>query len=279
MNKKKSTKPLLKWAGGKTQLLSKIVPKMPKQYGKFIEPFIGGGALFFHVQPTSSVIADINPELINLYKTVAHEADKLIEALHCLQNNEDEFYRLRALDWIKLTNVEAAARTIFLNKTCFNGLYRVNKKGKFNVPYNKNKNAKIIDELTIIEDSKLLKNSKIICGDYRNVLKENATTGDFIFLDPPYLPIASKANFTNYTKESFSIDDHINLGNEISRLNEIGCHVILTNSNHPMVYEQYKNSEIDLVKTHRNISSNSLTRNGEDLIITFNNIDRVKNES
>jgi DNA adenine methylase len=150
------TRPLLKWAGGKTQLLGEIVPKIPKKYGHYIEPFLGGGAVFFAVRPEGGIIADSNPELVNLYRSIAVDVEGVIEQLLRYDNTEEVFYAVRALDWTKLSNVSAAARTIFLNRTCFNGLYRVNKSGQFNVPFGRYKNPKIMDEATLRAASALL---------------------------------------------------------------------------------------------------------------------------
>jgi DNA adenine methylase len=261
------TRPLLKWAGGKTQLLGEILPKMPKKYGRYIEPFFGGGAVFFAAQPVNGIIADSNPELVNLYRTVAADVDDVIEKLRQLENTEEVFYAVRALDVTKLSNVEAAARTLFLNRTCFNGLYRVNKSGKFNVPFGRYKNPKIIDEDGLKSASVLLSNTTIICGDYKTVLQENAQPGDFIFLDPPYLPISEYANFKRYTKEQFYEEDHVELAAEVERLHQLGCHVILTNSNHPLVHEQYRKFAVEVVQTKRYISCNGKGRTGEDVIV------------
>lgn len=261
------TRPLLKWAGGKTQLLGEIIPKIPKKYGRFIEPFFGGGALFFAVQPTGGIIADSNPELVNLYRSVADDVDGVIAQLRLYENTEEVFYATRVLDVAKLSNTEAAARTIFLNRTCFNGLYRVNKSGKFNVPFGRYKNPKIIDEDALKAASALLRKTTIICGDYKTVLQENARPGDFIFLDPPYLPVSEYADFKRYTKEQFYEEDHVELASEVKRLHELGCHVILTNSNHPLVHEQYRKFAIEVVQTKRYISCNGKGRTGEDVIV------------
>lgn len=261
-------RPLLKWAGGKTQLLGEIIPKMPKIYGRFIEPFFGGGALFFAVHPVGGIIADSNPELVNLYRSVAADVDGVMAQLYRYENTEDVFYAVRALDVAKLSNVEAAARTIFLNRTCFNGLYRVNKSGQFNVPFGRYKNPKIIDEDALKSASALLSNTTIICGDYKTVLKDHAQTGDFIFLDPPYLPVSKYADFKRYTKEQFYEEDHVELAAEVKRLHELGCHVILTNSNHPLVHEQYRKYAVEVVQTKRYISCNGKGRTGEDVIVT-----------
>lgn len=261
------SRPLLKWAGGKTQLLGEIIPKMPINYGRYIEPFFGGGALFFAVKPAGGVIADSNPELINLYRTVASDVEGVLGKLRHYQNTEEMFYAVRAQDWTMLSRVEAAARTIFLNRTCFNGLYRVNKKGQFNVPFGRYKNPKVIDENGLMAASYLLQNTTIICGDYKDVLREQAQPGDFIFLDPPYLPVSEYADFKRYTKEQFYEEDHIELASEVKRLHELGCHVILTNSNHPLVHEQYKVFSIDVIQTKRSISCNGKKRSGEDVIV------------
>ena len=262
-------RPLLKWAGGKTQLLGQILPKMPKKYGRYIEPFFGGGALFFALQRGNSVIADSNPELINLYRTVADDVDGILQQLQSFENTEEMFYAVRAQDWQELSPVQAAARTLYLNRTCFNGLYRVNKKGQFNVPFGRYKNPRIIDEPGLRAGSLLLQSSTITCGDYKAVLAEHAQAGDFVFLDPPYLPVSEYSDFKRYTKEQFYEEDHIELAAEVQRLHELGCHVILTNSNHPLVHELYGAYQIDVLQTKRHISSNAKGRVGEDVIVTI----------
>jgi len=266
---KQSARPLLKWAGGKNQLLSELLPKIPREYGRYIEPFFGGGALFFSLKPPDGIIADRNPELINLYNSVANEVEKVIGYLSRYENSEDFFYMMRALDWKKLKSAEAAARTIFLNKTCFNGLYRVNMKGQFNVPFGRQKNPKFLDEASLLAASELLQKTTIVCGDYKEVLREYAKPNDFIFLDPPYLPISAFADFKRYTKEQFYEEDHVELAAEVNRLHELGCHTILTNSNHPLVHEQYSKFVIEVIKTKRYISCHGNNRTGEDAIVTI----------
>lgn len=262
-------RPILKWAGGKTQLLAEIIPKMPNKYGRYIEPFFGGGALYFSVRPSGGVIADSNPELVNLYQSVADNVEEVIALLAECRNSEDAFYAIRALDYTMLSPTEAAARTIFLNRTCFNGLYRVNKKGQFNVPFGHYKNPKILDEDSLLVASCLLSDTTIICGDYKDVLREQARSGDFIFLDPPYLPVSAYADFKRYTKEQFYEEDHMELADEVKRLHELGCHVILTNSNHPLVHEQYSLFPTEVIQTKRYISCNGMGRTGEDVIVTI----------
>lgn len=263
------TKPILKWAGGKTQMLGDLLPKVPSSYGRYIEPFFGGGAMFFALQPEQAIIADSNPELINLYRQVANHVDDVICQLKKYENTQEMFYAVRGQDWTMLPEAEAAARTIFLNKTCFNGLYRVNKKGQFNVPFGKYKNPKICDEEGLKAASAALKKAEIVCGDYLLVLEHYAQPGDFVFLDPPYLPISEYSDFKRYTKEQFYEEDHVELAKMVKTLHERGCHVILTNSNHPLVHELYAPFTIDVIQTKRHISCNGSTRKGEDVIVTI----------
>lgn len=264
-----ATRPLLKWAGGKTQLLPELLGKMPKKFGKYIEPFFGGGALFFTLRPNGGVIADSNPELVNLYRAVADSVEVVIERLRSCTNTEESFYSMRAIDWTKLAPSDAAARTIFLNRTCFNGLYRVNKSGGFNVPFGRYKNPKILDENSLRAASMLLRKTQIVLGDYKAVLSDHAAPGDFVFLDPPYLPVSKYADFKRYTKDQFYEEDHHELAQEVDRLQQIGCHVLLTNSNHPLVHELFGQYKLEVIQTKRYISCNAGTRKGEDVIVSI----------
>lgn len=195
--------------------------------------------MFFALEPQSGIIADSNPELINVYEQVANNVDEVICYLSLYENTEEMYYAVRAQDWSELSKAEAAARMIYLNHTCFNGLYRVNKKGQFNVPFGKYKNPSICDADALYAASEVLRHATIVCGDYLDVLKQYAQPGDFIFLDPPYLPISEYSDFKRYTKEQFYEEDHVELAREVLRLHELGCHVVLTNSNHPLVHELY----------------------------------------
>ena len=262
-------KPILKWAGGKTQMLGELMPRVPKTYGRYIEPFFGGGALFFSLKPENAIIADSNPELINMYLQVAHHVDDVIECLQKYENTSEMFYEVRSLDWQTLPKAEAAARTIYLNKTCFNGLYRVNRSGQFNTPFGKYKNPKICDIDALRLASEALRKADILCGDYILVLEHYAQPGDFVFLDPPYLPISENSDFKRYTKEQFYEDDHVELAKMIDTLHERGCYVILTNSNHPLVHQLYEQYKIEVIQTKRHISCHGDTRKGEDVIVTI----------
>ena len=268
MTEEYKAKPILKWAGGKTQLLGELCAKVPPRYGKYIEPFFGGGALFFALEPEHAILADSNPELINMYRAVASDAEQVIAHLVQYENTSEHFYVVRALDWTQLSPAEAAARTIFLNKTCFNGLYRVNQKGQFNVPFGRYKNPKICDRAAILAVSRVLSRAEILCGDYLDVLETHAAAGDLIFLDPPYLPISAYADFKRYTKEQFYEEDHVRLAEMVACLHERDCYVILTNSNHRLVHELYAQYPIDIVQTKRHISCNGKRRTGEDVIVT-----------
>lgn len=263
-----SATPILKWAGGKTQMLADILERMPSDYGNYVEPFVGGGALFFKIAGDNSIIADSNPELINMYVQVANHCDEIIELLKTYKNEEEQFYEVRAKDWMACSKIEAAARMIYLNRTCFNGLYRLNKKGQFNTPFGRYKNPTICNEEKLHVASEVLQKADIICGDYLDVLKKNAKPRDFIFLDPPYVPISDYADFKRYTKEQFYEEDQRNLAKEVDRLVNIGCKVMLTNSNHPLVHELYGKYKIEIIQTRRNINSNGKKRRGEDVIVT-----------
>lgn len=248
-------------------MLSPLHQVAPKTFSNYIEPFFGGGALFFSLNPSRALIADSNPELVNLYTSVRDNVAKVLRFLEPFENDEDLFYQVRALDYTNLEPEHAAARTIFLNRTCFNGLYRVNKSGGFNVPFGRYKNPNIFPKENLIAASAALQNARILLGDYKDILRENAEPNDFIFLDPPYLPVSEYADFKRYTKEQFYEEDQVELAEEVERLHKMGCHVVLTNSNHPLVHDLYDKYEIKVHKTKRNISSKAKTRTGEDVIV------------
>ncbi|MFC2100777.1 DNA adenine methylase [Bacteroidota bacterium] len=259
-------KPFLKWAGGKTQILNELSQYIPYSFNKYIEPFIGGGAFYFFINPEKAIISDSNDELITTYKAVRDNVEKVIQILSTFENEETFFYKIRKLSTENLSEVERAARLIYLNKTCFNGLYRVNKKGHFNVPFGK-RNGDFFNQNTLRFASEFLKNTKIIHGDYLETLHKYAEEGDLIFLDPPYYPVGRYSDFKRYTKEFFYHEDHLTLKSEFDRLVNLGCHVVLTNSDHPVVLGLYKDYKIKIIKTKRLISSNPKTRIGKDIIV------------
>ncbi|MBN2766858.1 MAG: Dam family site-specific DNA-(adenine-N6)-methyltransferase [Paludibacteraceae bacterium] len=263
-------KPFLKWAGGKTQLLTELNKCTPLYYNKYIEPFIGGGAMFFNLNPSISLISDANEELIITYNEIKNNVEEVISLLKTFEHTEDFFYRIRALNPIELENVYRAARLIYLNKTCFNGLYRVNKKGLFNVPYGKG-SGNFLQESLLRDANEFLQNTTILHSDYLKVLQNYSEPNDFIFLDPPYHPISPNSDFKRYTKEFFYDEDQKKLNDEFKRLVNLGCNVLLTNSYHPFILDLYKDFEIRIIETKRMISSNSNTRNGKDIIVIGKN--------
>ncbi len=259
-------RPFLKWAGGKTQLINEISKHVPFAYKKYIEPFVGGGALYFYINAETAVISDSNEELIITYLAIKENVDEVVKLLKTYKNQEDFYYKIRSLSPNKLSNSERAARLIYLNKTCYNGLYRVNKKGNFNVPYGK-RNGEFLNESSLRNASDFLQNTTIVHGDYLDVLKIFAEKGDFIFLDPPYYPVGKYSDFKRYTKEFFYHEDHVKLKLEFDRLVSLGCHVILTNSDHPEIINLYNEYKIRIIDTKRLISSNPNTRLGKDIIV------------
>jgi DNA adenine methylase len=259
--------PVLKWAGGKSQLLDRLLPLVPSGYGKYIEPFVGGGALFFATLPTRAIISDSNPELIAFYKGVRDDVAAVIEAANSWRTDERTFYRVRKMDPMALAPAIRAGRTLYLNRTCFNGLYRVNKRGEFNVPYGGYKNPRICDEKALHAASRALLHTTIIEADFLEVLREHAQTGDFVFLDPPYAPVGQFADFKRYTKEQFHSQDHEALAQEALRLRQLGCHVVLTNSNAPLTRKLYGGFDTRMVLTRRSINCDGKKRFGEDIVV------------
>lgn len=267
--------PFLKWAGGKRQLLDKIIDRMPKSFNNYYEPFIGGGALLFELQPAKAVINDINASLINAYITIAEKPFEFISAVIELDSQIPEdgktyYYSLRERYNDKLVkteyDTELAALFVFLNKHCFNGLYRVNAKGLFNVPYNNSKRESINKE-SIIAISEYLKNVKIMQGDFEKACND-AQRGDFVFLDSPYAPL-NPTSFESYTKEGFDIESHKRLANLFKKLTDKGCYCMLTNHNTEFINDLYGNKgyKIDVVSVKRMINSNASKRVGEEVII------------
>lgn len=231
--------PLIKWAGGKGQLISQIEPFLPRQSTKlYVEPFVGGGAMFFHLQPQKAVLIDNNPELINFYTVVRDSLELLLKKLAGYENSKEYYYRIRALEPDTMDPVDRASRFLYLNKTSYNGLYRVNKKGRHNVPFGRYKNPRIIDRRKLSLANGLLQNSVLIFGDFSSVL-DFVEPGTFVYLDPPYQPLSTTSNFTSYTSEAFSEQDQHRLAKVFQELDERQCFVMLSNSNTPLIREIY----------------------------------------
>lgn len=263
-------KPFLKWAGGKTQLLKELLEIIPPKFNKYIEPFVGGGALFFYINHKKSIVSDLNEDLIITYIQVRDNVNEIIEILEDYKNDEKFYYKIRSIDPTKVSEPERAARLIYLNKTCFNGLFRVNKKGIFNVPFGKRKGS-FFDKYHLIKASNYLKGKRVYHSDYKNTLRIFAKNGDFVFLDPPYFPVGKYSDFKRYTKEFFYENDQVDLKLEFDSLVERGCYVLLTNSDNPLIIDLYKDYEIKVVKTKRLISCNPETRTGNDIIVIGKN--------
>ena len=275
--------PFVKWAGGKRQLLSQLYPLASLKFDRYIEPFLGGGALFFYLVSNknkrfTAYLSDINSELINSYLVVKDNVEKLIilltqneieynKAPEEYYNNLRENYNLRSCP----DKIERAAQFITLNRTCFNGLYRVNRKGEFNVPWGKYVNPSICDGNNLRNVSNVLCNPEVTIKacDYKEALLD-AREGDFIYLDPPYIPVSSTAYFTSYTKYEFSPDDQKDLASVFRKLDERGCKVMLTNSDTPSTRELYSDyaKYTQGVDSKRSINSKGSKREGHtDLII------------
>ena len=275
---KKNAKPFLKWAGGKQQLLMRFEPYFPSNFQRYFEPFVGGGAVFFHLSnnrslPKATYLFDNNQELINAYLMVRDNLGELIEILkrHKRKHNKDYYYQVRNLDRknIYLSNVERAARTLYLNKTCYNGLYRVNSKGQFNVPMGSYKNPKIFDEDLLEGASGALQGVTVEVRDFRSVV-ELAQPGDFYYFDPPYDPVSKTSSFTGYTAGNFNNQDQKELADVFAKLSAIGCYCMLSNSHTPYVRELYKNFRIEIVKANRAINSKSNGRGAIEEVVAMN---------
>jgi DNA adenine methylase len=222
-------KPFLKWAGGKTRLLAALRQSLPARFNRYFEPFVGGGAFFFDLSPKVAVLGDSNPELMNCYKVVRDEPEELIDYISNLRVSGAEFYRLRELEPDTLPAVTRAARLIYLNKTCYNGLYRVNKQGRFNTPYGRHSNVKLVDPANLRAASDSLKKVHLLCADFEAVLK-TAKKDDFVYLDPPYVPVGKYSDFKRYTKDQFYEADQERLSEKFRELAGKGCLVLLSNS-------------------------------------------------
>ncbi|MHB8751668.1 MAG: DNA adenine methylase [Aggregatilineales bacterium] len=256
--------PVLKWAGGKGALLGQFTSYFPRlgSYRRYFEPFVGGAAVFFHLQPPESYLFDLNAQLIEVYQTVRANVDELIETLKQHHNDSEYFYEVRARDPASLTAIERAARFIFLNRTCYNGLYRVNRSGQFNVPFGSYKNPTICDEIGLRVASLALQDAHLEVSDFGTVL-QLAQPGDFIYFDPPYEPLSVSSSFTTYTSNGFTSEDQRRLAETYRELDRRGCLLLLSNSTAPLIYELYAGYQIHEISARRAINSKP---NGRGLI-------------
>ncbi|MFZ2411658.1 MAG: DNA adenine methylase [Candidatus Methanoperedens sp.] len=263
---KKTTIPtFIKWAGGKTQLLSQFETFFPTHFNKYYEPFLGSGAVFFKIKnlypEKEFLLSDNNSELINCYEIVKNDVEGLIGLLkeHRLKHSKEYYYYQRNIDTTNLSKIESVARFIYLNKTCFNGLYRVNSKGKFNVPIGSYKNPSIFQEKDLIEAQKLLQGVTLKTMPFENIINI-AQKNDFVYLDPPYHPLSPTSSFTSYTSISFSEKDQIRLAEVYRQLDKKGCLLMLSNSYSEFILELYDGYRIEQVSAKRMINCNGKKR-------------------
>ncbi|MBI3320777.1 MAG: DNA adenine methylase [Candidatus Omnitrophica bacterium] len=271
-------RPFLKWAGGKTQLLSQFGPLFPPKgyFKKYLEPFVGSGAVFFQLQPHGAHLADNNEELMNCYKQIQRHVEAVVELLrtHKRLHSTAHYYRVRSFQPRELSPVGRAARFIYLNKTCFNGLHRVNSKGKFNVPMGRYTDPPILDERGLWSAHRALKGVGLHCMLFDRFCSEFADRGDFVYFDPPYFPISATANFTSYTKDNFGYEDQVKLKETFERLENRGCFVMLSNSATGVIrnlYKRYQKTTYE-VQARRVINSNAKHRQAitELVILNYN---------
>lgn len=261
MKKNPLSTPVLKWVGGKRQLLQDITKRLPDKYSTYYEPFLGGGAVLFHLQPNMAVVNDINEELINVYSVIRDNLEELIKDLKKHENKADYFYEIRELDrdkekYNQLSNVEKASRIIYLNKTCYNGLFRVNQQGEFNSPFGRYKNPNIVNETTLRTVSNYFNKAKITfkCGDFEQSVA-GIRKGSFVYFDPPYDPVSNSANFTGYDKGGFNRDEQVRLKKLCDKLNSKNVSFLLSNSATDFILDLYKDYNITIVKAKRAINS------------------------
>ncbi len=251
-------KPFLKWVGGKSRLLPEILKRIPPNYERYVEPFLGGGAVFFALHPTQACLVDINDELINTYRAVKNNVDELISDLRQHIYEKNYYYKLRNVDrdseYSNWSNIQKASRFIYLNKTCYNALYRVNSKNQFNSPFGRYNNPTILDEDNLRACSVALQNVELRTGDFRTI-ESMLTSECFLYLDPPYAPLTKTSNFTGYSRNGFDENMQKLLCNLCHRLNAQGVRFILSNSSAPLILELYKSFNIEFVMASRSINS------------------------
>lgn len=256
-------RPIIKWAGGKRSLLPDLLALAPRRFRVYYEPFLGGASYFLGLGPPNAVLSDANSELMQLYETVRDHSAELIHALAQLQphvSDSETYYSLRSQEPQTLSAVDRAARFIFLNKSGYNGLYRVNRRGEFNVPFGRHETPpRLCEEENFLAAASMFRHAQLLSDDFEDVL-EMAGEGDFAYLDPPYVPLTATANFTGYTSGRFSEDDQIRLARAVHRAVDRGCRVLLSNSDTPLVRELYERYTIHVLYASRAINSDGAKR-------------------
>lgn len=264
----KQPEPIVKWAGGKRQLQKQILERIPdrNKISTFYEPFVGGGAVLFGLQPKKAVINDINSELMNLYEVVRDNVEELIELLRHHKNDEDYFYKIRNMDrapetFSRMTKVERASRMHYLNKTCYNGLFRVNQKGQFNTPFGRYKNPNFVNAegLRAVSEYFNANNITFKCGDFEEAVKW-ARRPAFVYFDPPYDPVSPSANFTGYAEGGFDRYEQIRLKELCDRLDKRGIKFLLSNSDTTFIRDLYSEYKVETIQARRSINSDATSR-------------------
>lgn len=278
--KKTEVSPVLKWVGGKRQLIKDILRVLPDDVisgnVKYYEPFIGGGALFFHLQPQKALINDTNKELVNLYRVIKNNPEELIQDLHRHRNEPDYYYEIRKLDrtaedFSCLSDVQKASRTIYLNKTCYNGLYRVNREGQYNTPFGRYKNPDLVNEKRIKAVSDYLNSAEIqiLNSDFEESLA-GIESASFVYLDPPYDPVSLSANFTSYARGGFDRSEQVRLKQLCDRLTESGVRFLLSNSATDFIRDLYKDYYVTIISARRAVNSKADRRGRVDEVLIRN---------
>ncbi len=262
---------------GKRQILAQLDPFLPKSYNKYIEPFLGGGAVFFHLLPQRPILININPDLMNIYQVIKTDVESLIVSLKQHKNEASYYYQIRNIDrdpiqFSKWFPVEKASRHIFMNHVCFNGLYRVNSSGFFNAPFGQYKNPTICDEPNLRAVHDALQNVELIAGSFELCL-EYAEKNDLIYMDPPYIPISKSANFTSYTKDNFGPEDQQKLFSVFQQLDAKGCKILLNNSYCDFILDLYHEYRIETLMANRAINSDATKRGKIKEVLIMNNFE------
>ena len=276
MPKNKLVSPVLKWVGGKRQLLDEITPLLPKRISTYCEPFLGGGAVLFARQPKNAIVNDLNSDLILVYEVIRDDVDSLIVSLQKHENTSDYFYQLRDLDrdresYKRLSKVDKASRIIYLNKTCYNGLFRVNASGEFNTPFGHYKNPNIVNEPVLRAVSKYLSagNIQLFSEDFEATL-QRIPKGGFVYLDPPYDPVSDTADFTEYSRGGFDKTEQVRLKECCDALTQRGVRFLLSNSATAFIKELYANYTIKTVHAKRAINSDATKRGAVEEVLIQN---------
>ena len=276
MAKNKLVAPVVKWVGGKRQLLSEISPLLPKRITSYCEPFLGGGAVLFSIQPSKAIVNDLNSDLITVYEVIRDDVEELIDNLKKHENSLEYFYTIRDMDrnketYAAMSKVERASRLIYLNKTCFNGLFRVNSSGEFNSPFGHYKNPNIVNEPVLRAVNKYFSSSNItFCNEDFAVTLGRISKGSFVYLDPPYDPVSDTANFTGYNRGGFDRNEQIRLKQCCDELTQRGVKFMLSNSATTFIKELYKDYDISIVQAKRAINSDASKRGAIEEVLIRN---------